>query len=185
MRATNELTQFPTLVTLFGIPYANITQTAALNWIEEAIRKRIPRMVCTPNVDHVMLARSDAEFMQILLDADLNVADGMGIVYASRLVGKPLPENIGGRLLLNEIAQRAAKEGHRIFLMGGRSQEDAERAGRTLEAANPGLKIAGILAPPIAAEFSVAVDTRIVELVRQSKPDILFVGIGTPKQEKW
>ncbi len=172
-------------VSILGLRYDNLTRTEAIDVLERFVAQGRPRMVCTPNADHVMLARRDAEFRDILQRADLVVSDGMGVWYASRLLGTPLRENVSGRLLVDELAARWAPLGRRVFLVGGRSAADARRAAERLVARCPGLVVCGTYTPPFADRFDDAESSRIVDAVNAARPDVLLVCLGTPKQEKW
>jgi N-acetylglucosaminyldiphosphoundecaprenol N-acetyl-beta-D-mannosaminyltransferase len=172
-------------VALFGVVFDNVTRGETVDLMEQFIAAERPRLICTPNADHLVQIRTDTEFRELLAGADLVVADGMGIVYASRILGRPFRENVGGRLILSAFAERAAVRGYRIFLLGGRSAETAAKAARRLCALNPGLQIAGTYTPPFAREFDAAETARMIEAVRASAADVLFVCLGTPKQEKW
>jgi N-acetylglucosaminyldiphosphoundecaprenol N-acetyl-beta-D-mannosaminyltransferase len=172
-------------VELLGVTYDNVTRAEALDQIERFIEDGRSRIVCTPNADHVLQIRTDAEFGAILHRSDLNLADGMAVIYASRILRRPLVQNVGGRLLLNEFAARSAKRRYRMFLLGGRDQEQANEVGRRLTLANPGLIVAGAYAPPFVSEFDETATAQMLGLIEQAKPAILFVGLGTPKQEKW
>jgi N-acetylglucosaminyldiphosphoundecaprenol N-acetyl-beta-D-mannosaminyltransferase len=141
-------------------------------------------LVCTPNIDHVVQCQVDPAFRETINRAALSVADGMGVVYASRLMGCPLPENVGGRLVLLDFCRVAAKSGYRIFLLGG-EPGIAERAAKALTAMFPGLQIAGTFAPPLGFESGSNANEECVRAVRAAAPHALFVAFGAPKAEKW
>ncbi len=172
-------------VELFGVVFDNVTRAETIDLMEQWIAAGRPRMICTPNADHLVQIRTDTEFRDLLGRADLVVADGMGVVYASRILGRPFKENVGGRLILEAFAVRAAERGHRLFLIGGRSGETAEKAARRLCEMNPGLRIAGTYSPPFVRDFDAAETARMIDAVRAAGADALFVCLGTPKQEKW
>jgi N-acetylglucosaminyldiphosphoundecaprenol N-acetyl-beta-D-mannosaminyltransferase len=172
-------------VRILDMPFDNISRAEAAAIVEQFAQGDRARMVCTPNADHVMLIRRDAVFRRIIERADLVVSDGMAVVYASRLLGTRLRENVGGRLLMLAIAARCAARGLRVFLVGGRTAADAERAGRRLVDQFPGLSLAGTYTPPFMADFEGAEGERMLAAVNVASPDVLFVCLGTPKQEKW
>ncbi len=172
-------------VTILGVAYDNVTRAEAIDALERYVAEGRPRMVCTPNAEHVMLARRDAEFRAILRRADLVVSDGMGVTYASRVLGTPLRQNVSGRLLVGELAARWALLGRRVFFVGGRSGTDADRAAQRLMARCPGLVVCGSYTPPFADRFDAAESSRIVGAVNAARPDVLLVCLGAPKQEKW
>jgi len=172
-------------VDILGVQYDNLLRSEVLDCIEVWISQKQAHQICTPNVAHLLLARKDPEFQSILERADLVVADGMGVVCAGRFLGTPLKENVGGRLLLPEFAARAVQKGYRIFLLGGKNCDVTQKASACLCADYPGLCIAGTYTPPFMHEFDDVENQRMVDVVNQSKSDVLFVCLGTPKQEKW
>lgn len=172
-------------VNILGIQFDNVTRDETVARMEHMISTHKPHMICTPNADHVLQARHDHEFREILECADLVVSDGMAVVYASRLLGTPFEENVGGRLLLPEFASRAACMGYRLFLLGGKDHKVAQIAAARLCVKNPGLIITGTYTPPFMPEFDKVETDRMLDAVHRAQPDALFVCLGTPKQEKW
>jgi N-acetylglucosaminyldiphosphoundecaprenol N-acetyl-beta-D-mannosaminyltransferase len=142
-----------------------------------------PALVVTPNAYHAVLLREDPRFRAVCERAWLSVADGTSLVWASRLLGTPVPERVGGVDLFEEVCASAGPE-LGIFLLGGRPGA-AEGAARVLRRRNPGLRIAGTHCPPYGFEADPAEAARAVEAVRAASPDILFVGLGAPRQEIW
>ena len=157
---------------------------AAVEQILTFSRERRSLYVVTPNADHVVRAEHDAEFARIANGAALVLADGMPVVWASRVLGRPVPERVTGADLLPALCAGCAKRGGRVFLLGGLPGE-AEQAAAKLTAAYPGLVIAGCYAPPFGFEHDQAECQRIVQLLNSADADLVFVGVGSPKQEKW
>ena len=156
----------------------------ALETVADLIRRRSGGYVVTPNVDHVVLAESDPELREIYRQASAVFCDGMPLLWAARFLGTPLRAKISGSDVLIRFCPRAAREGYRIFFLGG--QEDAaEIAARRLTRRYPGLKVEGIYSPPWGFELDRQENTRVIEKINRVRPEILFVGLGTPKQEKW
>lgn len=172
-------------VTICGITYDNVTRIEAIDLIEALIEKGGSHMVCTPNADHIVQARTDKEFRQIIDNADLVLSDGMAVIYASYLLGNPMKENVGGRLLLPILAERSAIRGYRIFLLGGSSQQVTEAAAARLLKDYPRAQIVGCYSPPHMPEFDAAETANMLDKINQSGADVLLVCLGTPKQEKW
>jgi N-acetylglucosaminyldiphosphoundecaprenol N-acetyl-beta-D-mannosaminyltransferase len=141
-------------------------------------------MVCTPNVDDIAQAQRDQEFRDVLNSADLAVADGMGVVYASRLLGTPLPQNVGGRPLLIDFCQSAAAAGYSIFFLGS-MPGIAEKAAERLKQKFQGLVIAGTYSPPYNFERIVTENEKALSAVVRCRPDAMFVALGSPRQQKW
>lgn len=167
-----------------GVRFDVINRRQALECMTGFVEQGGSHLVCTPNVDHIVQCELDPAFRETINRSSLSVADGMGVVYTSRLIGRPLPENVGGRLLLLDFCRVAAKEGYRIFLLGG-EPGIPETAAQALTATFPGLQIAGTFAPPVGFELSGDASEECVEAVRVAKPQALFVAFGAPKQEKW
>jgi N-acetylglucosaminyldiphosphoundecaprenol N-acetyl-beta-D-mannosaminyltransferase len=171
-------------ISILGIPLHNVTTAETLEIIDQFIREGGWHQVCTPNVDFIMQAQKDPEFYRILNQADLSVPDGMGVIYASRFLGMPLKENVKGRILVVRLCRQASQRGQSVFLMGGEPGV-AERAAEVLVNQFPGLKVAGTLSPPFGFEKDGRENSAVLEELRRTKPDILFVGLGAPKQDKW
>ncbi len=139
--------------------------------------------ICVTSVHGIMLAREDASVAQAINNADIATPDGMPVVWALRSFGYRHQQRVYGPTLMLRICERAALDGHRIFLYGGREETLAELQ-RRLPQRFARLQIAGAYSPPfrqLSAEEDKAVQTRILE----SAADIVFVGISTPKQERW
>jgi N-acetylglucosaminyldiphosphoundecaprenol N-acetyl-beta-D-mannosaminyltransferase len=143
-----------------------------------------PGYVVTPNAQHLVLLQDDAEFRRIYAGAMLSVADGMPLVWASRWLGTPLPQRVNGTDLFVALCARAADMGLRIFLFGGRPGA-ADAAAEELRRRFPGLIIAGSCCPPFGFESDPAELARLDQVLREARPDLLFVGLGAPKQERW
>jgi N-acetylglucosaminyldiphosphoundecaprenol N-acetyl-beta-D-mannosaminyltransferase len=138
--------------------------------------------VTTPNVDHVVRARRSPAFRDVVLQARLRLPDGMGIVYGARLAGTPLRGTVTGRLLPGAIARATADSPLPTALVGGHPKAIG-LAGRRLEAA--GAKVVAAIAPPMGFEIGGDADSAAVAELRAAAPALLFVGLGSPKQELW
>lgn len=172
-------------VLLFGIGIDNLNNDEAV----EAVRRLLDagkgqHYVVTPNVDHVVRLESDAAFRQAYAGASLVLPDGMPVVWASRVLGKPLKDRVTGADLLPRACAMAARDGRSIFLLGGR-EGVGELAARNLAEKYPGLRIAGVYSPPLGFERDAAENRRIAAIVNRARPDILVLGLGAPKQELW
>src|SRR5690606_5953481 len=104
--------------------------------------------------------------------------------WASRLLGTPLRAKVSGSDLFVAFAGVAARRGHRLYFLGGR-EGAAARAAEVLAARHPGLTVCGVDAPPLGFERDPETNRRLVARIRSARPDVLFVGLGAPKQEKW
>jgi N-acetylglucosaminyldiphosphoundecaprenol N-acetyl-beta-D-mannosaminyltransferase len=157
-----------------------LTFDAALDAVEALVRARRGGAVFTPNVDHVVLADEHEAFRRSYARADLCLADGMPLVWASRLLGRPLPERVSGSDLVPALLERAAARGHRVYLLGG-GPGTAERAECVLR--GRGVSVAGIDAPMLRDPLDPAERQPIVERIRRAAPDLVLVAFGAPKQE--
>jgi N-acetylglucosaminyldiphosphoundecaprenol N-acetyl-beta-D-mannosaminyltransferase len=144
-----------------------------------------PRMhqVVAVNLDCLRIAQVDDEFRQTINEADLAVADGMPLVWASRLGGRPLPERVTGNSLVEKSCELSAATGAGIFLLGARPGL-AERAAGTIATRYPGARVAGAYSPPFGP-LSPRVDREMVERVNRSGARILLVALGAPRQDNW
>lgn len=162
----------------------NFAMNEAVRAIEEFTEKENPAFIVTPNVDHIMRLQDDAEFKKIYENADLVLADGMPLLWAARFLGTPLKEKISGSDLFPKLCEVAAKNGYKLFFLGGRPGA-ALKAAKDLRDRHPNIQIVGIYSPPFGFENDKEENDKIVKMIKDVKPDILFVGLGAPKQEKW
>ena len=169
-------------IALLGVAFDNVTLREAVNRIEEMVASREPHCVVTANVDFLVLARADPELHRVFLDASLVLCDGTPLVWASRLLGNPLPERVAGADIVPELIRVAAQKNYRVFSIGA-TDESATQAMANMRAQYPGLEISHY-SPPFRplAEMDHA---DLIRRVRAAKPDILFVAFGCPKAEKW
>lgn len=170
-------------VSILGVPLDSVTTDEALARIAAMVESGRPHYVVTPNVDFLVQARRDAELHRILCEADLVLCDGQPLVWASRWLGNPLPERVAGADLAPRLMAQAARLGHRVFLLG--ATEDANtRAAAKLRAQHPHLAIVGHFSPPFRPLEEMD-NADIAARIQAARPDILIVGFGCPKQEKW
>ena len=174
-------------VQILGLPVDGITYAQWLDqigaWI--AAHRRQPGAqqaahICTTNPEFTMIAQRDANFYNILSRADLCVPDGVGLLWAARRLGQPLPERVTGSDGVPRIAERAAREGWRLFLLGA-APGVADKTAQILQERYPGLQIAGVYSGSPAPEE----EDDIVARVNASDADVLFVAYGAPRQDKW
>ncbi|HEX3744312.1 MAG TPA: WecB/TagA/CpsF family glycosyltransferase [Bryobacteraceae bacterium] len=155
-----------------------------LDEIGRLIERKEFAFAVTPNVDHVMRHRRHQEFRNIYAAAQLVVPDGVPLLWASKLLGDSLKERVNGTDLFERTCSLAAERGYSVYLLGG-NPGAAGRAGKRLLESNPGLRIAGWDCPPPGFQKDADSNARIVKKVRDSGADILFVALGSPKQEEW
>jgi N-acetylglucosaminyldiphosphoundecaprenol N-acetyl-beta-D-mannosaminyltransferase len=170
----------PARVRVAGVEFDRLDMGAAIERIAELARQRPMSTVVTPNVDLVVIANRDPAFMTAIRRADLVLADGQPVVWASRLTGRRLPERVTGADLVPALVEVAEERGLRVFLLGG-APGVAERAAARLRTLAPGVVIVGTAGPPAAA-----IDAPdVIRQINDARPDLLFVGFGAPKQELW
>jgi N-acetylglucosaminyldiphosphoundecaprenol N-acetyl-beta-D-mannosaminyltransferase len=141
-------------------------------------------MVVTPNADHVVNLERNPALRAAYARADLVVPDGMPVVWASWLLGTPVKERVTGSDLMPRLCELAAAHGLKVFILGGAAGV-AARAAQNLASRYPGLAVAGTHSPPMGFELDAAQDARVVEAIRASDADIVFVCLGSPKQDVW
>lgn len=166
-----------------GVRIDSVDLKSAVDLIESAVTDRSPMQVATVNLDFLVRAQRSVELRRVLDGSNLNVADGMPVVWLSKLAGRPLPGRTAGSDLVPLALQRLAVIGARVFLFGG-ERAVALEASRRLVDAYPGLVIAGHCEPPFAAIERMP-NRSIIRLIQAARPDVLLVALGNPKQELW
>jgi N-acetylglucosaminyldiphosphoundecaprenol N-acetyl-beta-D-mannosaminyltransferase len=158
----------------------NIDMSGAIERIDKFVRSGVPHQVVTVNLDFLRLAGRDHSFRDLINTSSLIIADGMPLVWASRLQGDALPERIAGVDLVRECARLSADRGYRVFFLGA-APGVAERAATVLSDSFPGMQIVGTYAPDSLRDD----ESATLELIREAAPDILFVALGAPLQDQW
>lgn len=171
-------------VNIAGVNIDNLSLSEVLSRVDLLVRARVPSYIITPNVDHIVKWQKDDEFKEIYDRAALVLADGVPLLWAGHFLGTPIVEKVSGSDLLPQICEQSASKGYRLFFLGGRPGA-ADLAAKKLCQKFPGLQIAGTYCPPYGFEKDQKENDKIIGLIRAAKPDILFVGLGAPKQEKW
>jgi N-acetylglucosaminyldiphosphoundecaprenol N-acetyl-beta-D-mannosaminyltransferase len=162
----------------------SVTSDEALAAVESLVSAGRGGAVFTPNVDHVMIASEDPGLRAAYARVDLSIPDGMPIVWASRLLGTPIPERVAGSDFVPRVLERAARHGWRVYFLGG-APGAAERAREKLRQSLPDLNVVGLDAPRFDPAAPWDRQAGVVVRVREAKPDIVLVGFGAPKQERW
>jgi N-acetylglucosaminyldiphosphoundecaprenol N-acetyl-beta-D-mannosaminyltransferase len=160
-----------------------LTQAQVVDRVVAELRSGRGGHIVTPNVDICRAASRDSSVHELLAGAELAVADGMPLVWASRLMGTPLPERVTGADLIWSLSMAAARNGFPIYLLGG-APGIPERAARELTGRIDGLTVAGITAPPYGFEDCARARARISEELLAAAPRLVFVGLGFPKQDR-
>lgn len=171
-------------VNIGGITIDNVSMAQTLEAIERFVSERKPCYITNPNVDIVIRYNSDPEFKRYYDEGALCVADGVPILWAATFLGTPLKEKVSGSDLVPRVCELANRKGFKLFFLGGRpGAADAAKA-KLLETLKD-IKVVGTYAPPFGFENDEAELAKINRMIQEAKPDILFVGLGAPKQERW
>jgi N-acetylglucosaminyldiphosphoundecaprenol N-acetyl-beta-D-mannosaminyltransferase len=167
-------------IEIFGVKINRVDTDAALAIMEGFIREGGPHMVVTADSSCVVIAQDDPQLRDIVNNADLITPDGTGILWAARRFGTPLMERVSGCDMVDHMCERGAKKGYRVFLLGS-APGIADEAGEKLKERYPGLNVVGTQHGFFSSEESKG----LVRSIRDLKPDLLFVAMGIPRQEKW
>jgi N-acetylglucosaminyldiphosphoundecaprenol N-acetyl-beta-D-mannosaminyltransferase len=175
-------------VSLFGIEIDPLRMGEAVarccQWIETDAEPRC-RFVVTPNVDHAVLLQESEPLRAAYRDASLVLADGMPVVLASRILGRPLPERVTGADLVPALFGAATAEHPQTAYLLGAGPGVAERAAEQIHFTWPHVRVVGCYSPPMGFEKDTAENEAIIARVNEVRPDILVLGLGAPKQELW
>lgn len=166
---------------LGGLDIDVVTFEGAIDAIAELVAARHGGMVFTPNIDHVVLVDEDPRLRAAYAEVSLSLVDGVPLLWASRLLGTPLPEKVSGSDLCLPLLERAAKQGWRVYLLGG-APGVAERAAERLRATIAGIDIVGTDGPRVDVDREGTYDDIVGKIVA-ARPDLLLVAFGCPKQE--
>jgi N-acetylglucosaminyldiphosphoundecaprenol N-acetyl-beta-D-mannosaminyltransferase len=181
-RVREPVRTFPT-IELNGVKLHAVTEAQVVSHIVSELEGDRGGVVVTPNLDHLRRYLHDLSFGALIAEADLVVADGMPLVWASRLQGTPLPERVPGSTLISTLSSAAGLKGKSIFLLGG-DVGTADGAAAALRAKFPHCIIAGTYFPPFGFEKNYDQLSAMIQVLSDSKPDIVYVALGSPKQEK-
>ena len=169
---------------VLGIPLALTDYEHTLAWIDRAVETDARGYICVAAVHTVMACQEDAELRAAVLGADFTVPDGQPVVWAMNLLGHDLPSRVYGPELMDRACARAARTGQRFYLYGGRSPDALEALAAALRRRHPGLQVVGGHAPPFR-ELTEAEEAAVAADIDRCGADVVWVGLGVPKQEKW
>jgi len=169
---------------LLGLPIAMTDYAEAMDVMDGMIERRERGWLCAVAVHAVMVAQSDPEMRRALTEASLTVPDGMPLVWAANMLGEDLPNRVYGPELMERYSARCVKRGHRVWLYGGRDQGSLVQLALSMRREYPGIQIVGGYSPPFR-DLTQDEEDALAEQINASRPDVLWVGIGVPKQEKW
>jgi N-acetylglucosaminyldiphosphoundecaprenol N-acetyl-beta-D-mannosaminyltransferase len=168
-------------ITLMGCSIDNLTMEETLQTVEGFIHTGKPHQHVVVNVDKLVKASRDPELRRIINDCALVNVDGMPVVWASRLLGRPLKERVAGCDLFEALMRRAGEKGWRVFLLGAK-EEVVSKVASTYRHKYPDLVLAGYRNGYWKGE---AEEADVVEQIRAARPDLLFVAISSPKKEQF
>jgi N-acetylglucosaminyldiphosphoundecaprenol N-acetyl-beta-D-mannosaminyltransferase len=169
---------------LLGVPIAATDYEEAMDTMEEMIARRDAGYVCAVPVHSLMVSRHDAGMRAALLGATMNIPDGRPLVWALNMLGERLGDRVYGPDLMDRFCARAARSGHRMWLYGGATPQALDDLVRALERRHPGLRVAGGWSPP-HRPLTEAEERDVVRRIDSDAADVVWVGLGVPKQELW
>jgi N-acetylglucosaminyldiphosphoundecaprenol N-acetyl-beta-D-mannosaminyltransferase len=169
---------------LVGVPLAVTDYEGAMDAMDAMIARRERGYVCATAVHAVMVSRHDEEQRRALRGASLVVPDGRPLVWALNLLGERLSDRVYGPELMARYCARAAESGHGVWLYGGATPGALDELGHALERRFPGIRVVGGWSPP-HRPLTGDEEREVAERINADRPDVVWVGIGAPRQEKW
>lgn len=168
-------------VKILGVPVHPLTMNESVAVLEEKLQKKEQAFVVTANAEIIMMCQQDKEYNNIVSEqADLVLPDGAGAVWAGRYLGNEVPERVAGFDLYNQLLKLSADKGYKAYFFGG-APGVAEAAKNKAEELYLGVQIVGCR----NGYFTEAEEEAIIKEINDAAPDMLFVALGAPKQEKW
>lgn len=165
---------------IFDVPIDKVNMKQAVDAVEKFLSEDRLHMIATPNAEIVMMAQKDPEYKEILNKTDLNVPDGSGVIFASKIYKEELPERVAGFDLMMELIKVAAEKKYKIYLLGAKS-DVVKGAYLNLKRQYSEIDIVGFH----DGYFSKDDEAEIIKDINEKNTDLLFVALGAPKQEKW
>lgn len=170
-------------VNVLGVGLSILNLKLALEAIGDALARKCKGYICVTGVHGVMEAQQDPRFRAILNNSFLNTPDGMPMVWMGKLNGHREMDRVYGPDLMLLVCEYTRDHGYTHFLYGG-ADGVAQELQRKLEAKFPGIKIVGTYTPPFRP-LNETEEADLIQLIAEKKPDIIWVGLSTPKQEKF
>ena len=166
-----------------GVDINALNETDCVNRALDSCDDGVGGWLVTPNLDFLERSNREPGFRAILRAATLSVPDGMPLVWAARIAGDPVRGRVAGSDLISSLCAEAAERGRSVFLLGG-NEGSAVAAADTLCEKYPALRIAGWQCPPFGYEHEEKELQKITAALDEAKPDLVFVGLGSPKAER-
>jgi len=170
-------------VNILGVGISNVTMDGAVEAVSAFIASGKPHYVCISNVHTTMMSQYDPEYRRIQNEAAMVTPDGMPLSWVQRKMGYDQPHRVYGPDLMLEICKRGVDKGFRHFFYGGH-EGVAEELKRSFEERFPGIQIVGLYSPPFRP-LSPEEDEAVCAMINDCGADIVWVGLGAPKQERW
>lgn len=167
-------------VRILQVPFLSMTRQETADYLAQRIQQEDRMQVVTANPEIVMIGRENPSYMNLLQQADVITPDGIGVVLASRWIGEPLPERVAGYELLHTLLEHANEHGWSYVLVGA-SPASCTGAAETLQRMYPQARCAG----HFDGYFTPENEKDILASIRDARPELLFVGLGAPRQEEW
>src|SRR4051794_10799971 len=174
----------PPTVDVLGVSLALTDYERTMDWMDATIARRGKGYICVAATHTVVATQDDPELKAAVLRASLVVPDGQPVVWAMNALGHNLSSRVYGPDLMAKFCERSALTGARMFLYGGRNQGALVQLALNLRRRFAGLQIVGGYSPPFRSLSEEEIDAVVAE-INHAKPDVVWVGIGVPKQEKW
>lgn len=165
---------------ILGVRVHSVRMTEALQRIEQLIRHRTPSLVITADANAILLALADPEFRALMECASLVTPDGSGLLWAGRQLRQPFPERVSGVDLVEQLTRLSHERGYRLYFLGA-APGVAERAAHRLLQRYPNAQIVGVQ----HGYFAPSDEPTVVAQIAAARPDVLLIGMGMPRQEKW
>jgi N-acetylglucosaminyldiphosphoundecaprenol N-acetyl-beta-D-mannosaminyltransferase len=169
---------------VLGVPLALTDYDDTMDWMDATVAHGEQGYICVAATHTIMVCHEDPELREAVLNSSLTVPDGQPLVWAMNALGGNLTDRVYGPDLMARYCERAAENGTRMYLYGGRNQGALVQLALNLRQSYPGLKIVGGYSPPFR-DLSEEEEDTIIDEINGTEADVVWVGVGAPKQEKW
>jgi N-acetylglucosaminyldiphosphoundecaprenol N-acetyl-beta-D-mannosaminyltransferase len=171
-------------IEILDVPFVNLDELELLNYLDEAVATGNKTQVCFVPTNSILSARSNPRVMKVYRESNLVVCDGVPVLFASKFLGTPLKQRLSGFDIFPLFISHSALKGYRIFLMGANTGV-AESLANKYSLVHKGLNIAGTYCPSFNSVFSEEENNHMINLINESRADVLFVSLTAPKQDLW
>jgi N-acetylglucosaminyldiphosphoundecaprenol N-acetyl-beta-D-mannosaminyltransferase len=177
--------QIASKINIAGTGISNITLSETMNLFDQWIAHKQRKRVCITPVNCVVWAAKDAQLRELYNSADLTLCDGVPLIWASRFLGKgTLRGRVTGLDLMPQYLRRCHEKGHSMFILGSGAGVSDILQKKYSEQGQP-IRVTGAYSPPFAERFSEEENNKIIALINAVKPDIVWVSLTAPKQDRW